>query len=114
MRRKILKGPMDVLVHGQLTREGPRPRAAHAEEAVVRGEHDPVKVDDVQVVVVGEDVVKRDVFDDAGVLDDEVDVLRTVQADDVPKVEQGVFVRVDLEKHVFRFQDHVLCQKTNT
>ena len=51
------------LVLCQLPCERTRLQAAHAEEAVVGGQHDPVEVDDLGVLVIRQDVVERDVLD---------------------------------------------------
>ena len=68
--------------------------AAQAEEAVVGRQHRSVEVHHVRVLVVGEDVVERNVLDDRGTVEDELDVVRAVKGGSVPEVEQRLLVLV--------------------
>ena len=96
--RDVLEGPLKVLVLGQLASEGPGLLAAHPEQAVVGGQHDSVKVDDIGILVVSQDVVVGDVLGDGWVLEDEPDVLRAVGAERVPEVEEGLLVVVHRDR----------------
>lgn len=94
MRRQVLEGPLDVLVRGELAGEGGRLLAAHAQDAVVSGQHAAVKQNHLLVVVIGQDVVEGDVLGHHGVLHHQPDVLRTVHAHVVPEGQQRLLVVV--------------------
>lgn len=91
---EVLKGPLDVLVRGQLPGKGGGRLAAHSQDAVVRRQHPAVKQHHLLVVVVSQNVVKGDVLGHDGVLHHQPHVLRTVHAHVVPEREQGLFVVV--------------------
>ena len=79
---------------GELAGEGGRLLAAHAQDAVVGGQHAAVEEHHLLVVVVSQDVVKGDVLRDHGVLHHQPDVLRTVHAHVVPEGQQRLLVVV--------------------
>ena len=68
--------------------------ATKTEQAVVRGKHRSVEVHNVGVLVVGENVVEGNVFDDGRAVKDELDVVGAVERGGVPEVEQGLLVLV--------------------
>ena len=92
--RQVLEGPLDVLVRGQLAREAGRLLAAHAQDAVVGGQHAAVEQHHLLVIVVGQDVVEGDVLGDHGVLGHQPHVLRTLHAHVVPEGQQRLLVVV--------------------
>lgn len=94
MRREVFEGPLDVLVGGQLAREGGRELAAQAQDAVVGGQHAAVEQHHLLVVVVGQDVVEGDVLGDGRVLHDQPHVLVAVHTGVVPEGEQRLLVVV--------------------
>jgi len=94
VRREVLEGPLDVLVRGELPREGGRLLAAHPQDAVVGGQHAAVEEHHLLVVVVGQDVVEGDVLGDHRVLHHQPDVLRAVHAHVVPEGQQRLLVVV--------------------
>lgn len=90
--RQVLEGPLDVLVRGELAGEGGRLLAAHAEDAVVGGQHAAVEQHHLLVVVVCQDVVEGYVLCHHRILHDQPDVLRTVHTDVVPEGEKCLLV----------------------
>ena len=93
-RRQVLEGPLDVLVRGELPGEGGRLLAAHAQDAVVGGQHAAVEQHHLLVVVVGQDVVEGDVLGHHGVLHHQPHVLGTLHAHVVPEGQQRLLVVV--------------------
>lgn len=94
MWRQVLERPLDVLVRGELAGEGGRLLAAHAQDAVVGGQHAAVEEHHLLVVVVGQDVVEGDVLGHHGVLHHQAHVLRTVHTHVVPEGKQRLLVVV--------------------
>lgn len=94
VRRQVLKGPLDVLVRGELAGEGGRLLAAHTQDAIVGGQHAAVEQNHFLVVVVSQDVVECDVLGHHGVLHNQPHVLRTVHAHVVPESQQRLLVVV--------------------
>lgn len=92
MWRQVLEGPLDVLVLRQLASEGGRLLAAHAQDAVVGGQHAAVEQHHLLVIVVSQNVVEGDVLGHHGVLHHQADVLRTVHAHVVPERQQRLLV----------------------
>ena len=66
-------------------------RAAEPQQAVVGRQHRPVEVDHVGVLVVRQDVVEGDVFDDMRVVENKFDVLRTIETSMVPELEESLY-----------------------
>ena len=58
IRGDVFEGPLDVLVHGQLSGKGPRLLTAHAENAVVRRQHATVEQHHVLVVMVSSERIQ--------------------------------------------------------
>ena len=94
VRRDVLERPLDVLVLGKGAAKSSGLGATETEQPVVGGQHRSVEVHDVGVLVVGEDVVERNVLDDRGTVEDELDVVRAVKGGSVPEVEQRLLVLV--------------------
>jgi len=107
VRTDILERPLNVLVMRELARERARLLTAHAQDAVVRGEHGPVDEDNFLVIVVREDVVKGYVLCYVRIVHDEPDVLRAVEADLVPEDEHRLLVLMygDLWLGEFRLKE---------
>ena len=68
--------------------------ATETEQPVVGGQHRSVEVHNVGVLVVGENVVEGNVFDDGRAVEDELDVVGAVERGGVPEVEQRLLVLV--------------------
>ena len=71
---------------GKCPAERPTVGTAQPQQTVVGGQHGPVVVDNVGVVVVRQDVVEGDVFDDMRVVENKFDVLRTIETSMVPEL----------------------------
>ena len=79
VRGNVFEGPLNVLVAGEGAAEACVGGAAEPQQAVVGRQHRPVEVDHVGVLVVRQDVVEGDVFDDMRVVENKFDVLRTIK-----------------------------------
>ena len=80
---------------GKRPTEGSTVGTTQPQQTVVGGQHGPVVVDNVRVVMVRQDVVEGDVLDDVRIVEDELDVIRAVQAGAVPELQQRLLVLMD-------------------
>lgn len=104
MWREVLEGPLDVLVRSQLPGEGRGLLAAEPQDAVVGRQHPAVEEHHVLIVMVCQDVIEGNVLRHHGVLYNKAHVLRTVDADVVPKREQSLFVVVGGDSRLRKFR----------
>lgn len=85
MWRKILKGPLDILVRSQLSSECRRLLTAEPQNAVVGGQHPTVKKHHILIIMVSKDVIEGNVLGYHWVLNNKADILWTVSTHIVPK-----------------------------
>ena len=115
VRGNVFEGPLNVLVAGEGAAEAGVGGAAEPQQAVVGRQHRPVEVDHVGVLVVRQDVVEGDVFDDMRVVENKFDVLRTIETSMVPELEESLYNKPYFMLYmlccVFLFSGVVKCPK---
>ena len=65
----------------------PVSRAAESKQSIIRGQHGPVEIDNIRVLVVSQNVVKGNVLDNMRVCENQFDVLRAIHRGTVPEKE---------------------------